>query len=119
MKIRAFLKKLSSSQKLAFYSLCLTIIILVIAGYFKNQKDIKPIALRHIGKMLLVVFYFGWLLLPPIWFLWEYHKKKYFRPGEFEHFKYSQELASKFWAAILIALFIIFKYYFHIESIDK
>lgn len=62
---------------------------------------------------LLRAIWGGWVLLPPVWFLWEWTRY----PGgagfqgdpdrgvpSFETFKYSQELASKVWAAGVVVL---------------
>ena len=70
-------------------------------------------------KNVLVIIYLAWVLLPPIWFLGEYARYKKKGTSKHEHFIHDQELASRFWAAVLLALFIIFKGYFHIDFLEK
>jgi hypothetical protein len=47
----------------------------------------------------------SWTLLPPLWFIWEWHAYDLVHcEREFEHFKYSQELARNVWVALVVFL---------------
>ena len=112
------MKKVLTKQKLIIAATCLAIttFILVIAYLVSIQCFNKE--LSESWKFILTLIYFLWILSPPIWFLCEYHQNNYINAEEFEQFKYSQELASRLWAAILLALFIILKGYFKIDLLD-
>jgi hypothetical protein len=65
-----------------------------------------------ISRNVLAILFGGWLIGPPLWFLWEWSK---FTPTmadtpteaekmKFETFKYNQELAKNVWIAVSVIL---------------
>lgn len=61
-------------------------------------------SLRRTQQIVLIL----WLVAPPLWFYLEWslltRRGEVFKAGEFERFKFAQELASKVWLAIAGAL---------------
>jgi hypothetical protein len=45
----------------------------------------------------------AWALIPPIWFMFEWHEYTGGKEG-FEFFKYGQELARNVWIALVVVL---------------
>jgi hypothetical protein len=51
----------------------------------------------------------GWTVIPPCWFWIEYfgiYTEK--KPGDFDRFKYGQDISSKVWLAVSTALLILY-----------
>jgi hypothetical protein len=71
--------------------------------------------IKHICEIDCYI-YGTWLIFPPLWFLyeyvWEFDDYLKLEPKSHSDFKFTQELASKFWAALLIlfGLIIYIKY---------
>ena len=59
-----------------------------------------------IKEMVAYLLVGGWALIPPLWFIYEWHR---FDKGKhsFEDFKYSQELARNIWLVLVVALGVI------------
>ena len=48
-----------------------------------------------------------WVVLPPVWFWYEYffvYKPKPYAGEDWDRFKYAQDQAEKIWLALLVAL---------------
>jgi hypothetical protein len=79
---------------LTFASTVATVIL-----YINDKADAEYIRYMHIAWL-------WWVIAPPVWFSVEYFYlfKKYKIRGTFEAFKYGQDVASKAWLAIAVAL---------------
>lgn len=73
-------------------------------GLLLKVNNVKPPL--NIWDYILYVF---WLMAPPSYFLWEYIAKFPHKldSNQMADFKYTQDLASKIWAALLIAFGIL------------
>jgi hypothetical protein len=70
-------------------------------------------------RWLCIPLISAWVICPPVWFIWEYHWISGWPVGELpdiEAFKYSQELASKVWAAAVVLLVAVYKRSVHAPS---
>jgi len=81
----------------AKFSFIAAVLSLVLAIRIPRRQVGKPAGWRA------YVLVGAWALIPPLWFIVEWH---FFdvKKGEFEHFKYSQELARNVWVAFVIVL---------------
>jgi hypothetical protein len=70
-------------------------------------KSAKAAPEKYVN-VLDVIIYGLWTIGPPAWFFWEYTRKflKKVLPStpQMEDIKYTQELAGKFWAGVLLLL---------------
>jgi len=55
-------------------------------------------------KLFSYILVGAWTLVPPIWFLYDWCKFEPKDASNFEHFKYSQELARNIWLALIVVL---------------
>lgn len=63
--------------------------------------------------------YGSWVIGPPIWFFFEYHFVFSRKDDRLEQFKYAQDLAQKFWAALLVLLAGIGYFQWHLSLSSK
>lgn len=75
---------------------------LIVVFTFRNPSSWFDTS-EHTNRTILAVVFGASLVLPPLWFLWEWHR---FRgdKDEFERLKHGQELAKNFWLAVSVAL---------------
>lgn len=67
----------------------------------KSELRVPDVPIR-----LLVVFIL-WVVVPPLWFLVDWALFEPTNDKNFEHFKYSQELARNLWVAVAAVLALI------------
>lgn len=60
-----------------------------------------------------------WIITPPMWFFAEYHFIFKRKDDRLEQFKYMQDLAQKFWAALLVLLAGIGYFKWHLSLSGK
>jgi hypothetical protein len=89
------------------------------AGYIGSATAVVSIGFAKCGfgekfdahstvKVAQAIILCGWILLPPIWFAWEYHKFESSPANPFDEFKFGQEIASKVWLALVTVLTILY-----------
>jgi len=75
----------------------------------KSQEDVK--SLTRTGKWKVAILLF-WMVLPPIWFWFEYVGLYRYdnedQREKLDEFKYTQDVASKIWIALVTALTILY-----------
>ena len=77
------------------------ITLIVLAWAYWNNKIGR--SADHSVSPILALLFGSWVIVPPFWFLWEWHA---WDPQEctFEELKYGQELARNLWIAVAAAL---------------
>jgi hypothetical protein len=75
---------------------------------FASLSLTKDVAAMPRVNVLDLVIYGVWTIVPPAWFLVEYSllfpKERKLDPNQTADLKYTQELAGKFWAGVLLIL---------------
>ena len=86
-----------------------TFIYFIISSY--TSKGIFTAAVPKDTKIILLdyLLYTFWTIVPPSYFLWEYLTLFPYKldSGQLSDIKYTQELSSKIWAALLFAFGIL------------
>jgi hypothetical protein len=59
-------------------------------------------------KVAQAIILCGWILLPPLWFAWDYHCFKESVKNPFDRFEFKQGIASKIWLALVSVLTILY-----------
>jgi hypothetical protein len=62
---------------------------------------------RGLVKKTKALVLCAWILLPPIWFCYEFWRRDKPIP-DFDYFKHAQDLASKIWLALVSVLLILY-----------
>ena len=67
------------------------------------------------SRRLYSLVYAFWVIGPPIWFFVEYHFIFNEKAARLEHLQYAQDVAQKFWAALLVLLAGIGYFQWHLS----
>ena len=79
--------------------ICALVSILLAIPGFGRPFDVKDCL-----KVTQALILSAWIIVPPVWFFYEFYRYEPTPERPFETFKYGQELCSKIWLALVTML---------------
>jgi len=85
---------------------CFTVVSAILALVTVLLPVFRPKMCDDTKGMILAI----WLIIPPLWFWWEYIfiYRSAVKPEEFEKFKYGQDVSRNLWVGISAALALLY-----------